>query len=361
MKDVFYELISEAKDGQIVIDGQVWPIGFNTFIYKDSSLIKTYKNDNNISCLIIKDEEKFFDCLREYIEKEINKNRKHIYIFEDKERNHMKLLISYLMVNATTEDFLNPIQYINRCIDFLEDDTFDYLNEGITLPLDGVFTDCKLRIKNSRQSIMMETPEKMELAIVKDSDNGILEYSLPTVSYGISNENGRNVCYVYSLLNPKEKENMTEEEIKFSKKIGRLLYKINSGIEEDDEEQLFDISKVSPSAVLSLTTFLSLLYSEDIFDVKAVPYLPLRYLSRDIAARKDGINDALLERNQMIQNNITNRFIRTFLRASHHLESAEVTLFPYQLDEFLHFKLGSGLESDNVVLNEAVSSVKRNL
>ena len=85
---------------------------------------------------------------------------------------------------------------------------------------------------------------------------------------------------------------------------------------------MFDISKVFPSALLSLTTFLSLLYSEEIYDVKAVPYLPLGYLSRDIVARKDGINLDLLERNQMIQDNVTNKFMRTFLSASHHLESS---------------------------------------
>lgn len=361
MKEVFYELIKEAKDGNIMIDNQVWPIGFNTIIYNDGTLSCEYSNDKNISCLVIKDEEKFFEYLEDYIEKELSKNRKHIYLFEDEEKNHMKFLMSYLMVNATTEDFLNPINYIKRSIEFLEDSTFDYLNESVSLQVDGVFTECKLRIKNTKQSVMMETPNRMELSIIKDTGEDVLEYKLPTISYGISTENDRKVCYVYSLLNPKNKKDMSDEEIKFSKKIGRLLYKINSGIEEDDDNQLFDISKVSPSAVLSLTTFLSLLYSEEIYDVKAVPYLPLRYLSRDIVARKDGINLDLLERNQMIQDNVTNKFMRTFLRASHHLESSEVTLLPYQLDEFLHFKLGNKIETDNVVLNETVSSIRKNL
>ena len=44
--------------------------------------------------------------------------------------------------------------------------------------------------------------------------------------------------------------------------------------------------------------FLSLLSNEDIHDVKAVPYLPLRYLSRDIIAKSDGINEELMDRNK---------------------------------------------------------------
>ena len=104
--------------------------------------------------------------------------------------------MSYLIVNATTEDFLNPINYIKRSIEFLEDSTFDYLNERVSLQVDGVFTECKLGIKNTKQSVMMETPNRMELSIIKDTGEDVLEYKLSTISYGISTENDRKVCYV---------------------------------------------------------------------------------------------------------------------------------------------------------------------
>ena len=356
MRNLFYELIEEAKDGKVIIGDIEWPIGFNTQIYKYSSVVRKCINENNISCLIIKDEDFFFDTLEKYISRELEVNRKCINFFKDKEKNVVKTLMAYLFVNATTEDFLNPIEYMRRCIDFLDDNTFDYLNEKAYFDLGDNFFCSKLCIKNSFQSIMMETPKKIELSIVK-GDNLDIEYRLPTISYGFSDDKkGNKTCYIYSLLNPKEKKNMTEEEIKFNKKIGRVLYKINAGV-VGGEDEFTDVSQVSPSAVLSLMIFLSLLSNEDIHDIKAVPYLPLRYLSRDIMAKLDDGNDELIERNKRIQDNVTNRFIRTFLRASYHLSDSDVTLFPYQLDEFLHFKLGNNLDTQNNLLNSAVDGV----
>lgn len=59
----------------------------------------------------------------------------------------MKLLMTYLFVNATTEDFLNPVYYIRRYREFLNDDTFSYLNDGKCIKLSGVL-NCNLEIKN---------------------------------------------------------------------------------------------------------------------------------------------------------------------------------------------------------------------
>ena len=121
-----------------------------------------------------------------------------------------------------------------------------------------------------------------------------------------------------------------------------------------------DISKVSPSAVLSLTVFLTLLDSVGISDVKGVPYLPLRYLSRDIMAKeKSGERrEELLERNLKIQKNVTDKFIRTFLRAAYHLNDCDVPLFPYQLDECIHFKIGECLKSNNQLLDDTIEGIK---
>ena len=354
MKDIFYEIIDEAVDGKIEVDGEKWPIGFNTFIYENGNLKKMNNNENNLSCLVIKDEDSFFALLDEYLELEISKNRKCLSFSNDDINTYKKFLISYLMVNASTEDFSNPMNYLRRTIDFLNDNSFSELNNGMLLALNGVLSGCKLRIKNSEQSVMMETPNKIEISIVKDG-NLSLEYRLPSVSYGISD----GVCYIYSLLNPKEKTNMSEDENKFSKKIWRVLYKVNSGVEQSEDE-MTDISKVSPSAVFSLVTFLSLLKNKNITDVRGVPYLPVRYLSRDMMAKeKTGERrDELLERNLMIQKNVTDKFIRTFFRAAYHLDDSEVVLMPYEMDECLHFRIGSNMKTDNVLLNEAVESTK---
>ena len=63
MKDIFYEIIDETVDGKIEVDGEKWPIGFNTFIYENGNLKKMNNNENNLSCLVIKDEDSFFALL----------------------------------------------------------------------------------------------------------------------------------------------------------------------------------------------------------------------------------------------------------------------------------------------------------
>lgn len=355
MKEIFYEIIDEAVDGYITIDGEKWPIAFNTFIYEDSKLKKMNNNEGNLSCLVIKDEDKFFEMLDKYLETEISKGRRCISFADGDINTYKKFLISYLMVNASTEDFLNPISYLRRTIDFLNDHSFDDFNDGIMFDLNGMLSGCKLKVKNTSQGVMMETPNKMEVSVLKEVDGEVFEYRLPSISYGMSD----GVCYVYSILNPKEKSDMSDDERRFHKKIWRVLYKINNGVEVGEDE-LTDISQVSPSAVFSLVTFLSVIKNKGIDDVRGVPYLPVRYLSRDIMAKEKTVErrEELLERNLMIQKNVTDKFIRTFARAAYHLEDSEVTLMPYEVDECLHFRVGDRIRTDNNLLQEAVDATK---
>lgn len=107
-----------------------------------------------------------------------------------------------------------------------------------------------------------------------------------------------------------------------------------------------------------MVSFLSLIKKEDVNEVRGVPYLPLRYLSRDISADlKDGEErEALIERNNSIQRNVTDKFTRTFFRACYHLGEDNLMLVPYALDEFLHFKFNDVKKTNNVLLDEVVEA-----
>ena len=339
MENIFYELIEEAKDGKVIIDGESWPIAFNTIIFEEN---KNLTNENNLSTLEIRDKELFFQELEEYINLEKEINRKGF-------NNNIKLLMAYLFVNATTEDFSNPIKLIRRNILFLKDNTFKNLNKVI-----NINNDYKIKIVSNLQNVFMETPNKIEISIVHNKEE--FEYRLPTISYGITNENDKKECYVYSILNPKNKKDLTEEEIKFNKKINRLLYKINGGVNE------YEIKDVSPSAVLSLLIFFNILEQNNIYNIKAVPYLPLRYLSRDIFALSEDNKERskeLIDRNNFIQTNITNKFINTFIRVIYHMRSANVTSYPYEEDEFLGVCLKDSKVINNNFLENITSSLNK--
>ena len=352
IKDIFYELINETKNGQMIIDGDNFPIGFNTIIYDDRKTPEKYIGNDNFPTLEINNLNLFFKKLEEYLLLEKDKNRKSYNFLKNKPHEYYKLLIGCLFTNATTEDFRNPISFIDKEIAFLNDTTFNYLNNGISFELGSNFKDSKLEIKNESQSIMMETPYKMTFKFTKIINDKLVSYQLPTISYGIKeNDKGEKECYVYSILNSETKESNNEDEKEFKKKISRLLYKVNKNVHDESEESIND---VSPSAVIALSIFMSLLKKENITIVKGVPYLPLRYLSRDIMA-----NDlSKKERNDNIQTNLTNKFIRTFNRVAYHTNGIEINSYPYEYDEYLNVKLNNINEINNDLLDEINKKIK---
>ena len=161
MKDIFYELAREAVNGAVVIDGEVWPIAFNTIIGNDR-----YTNDSNLATLIIDNQNEFFSLLEKYIYLTIESGRKTGFFIEDKERNRFKQIMAYLFVNATVEDFNNPCELLRKNIAFIEDKTLGYLKDGLEIPLDEYFTNSSLIVKEEDQSIYMETPKKIVLTIL---------------------------------------------------------------------------------------------------------------------------------------------------------------------------------------------------
>ena len=147
MRGIFYELMIEASIGKVIIDDDDWPIAFNTII-EDKNHGKEIIKDKNISTLRIQNEEKFYSLLEKYIAIELEKNRRTPKFYKDPYKSKIKWLMSYLFINATPEDFLNPEEYIERRIQFLEDNTFSNLKDGIEIPLNSPYQETKLRIQN---------------------------------------------------------------------------------------------------------------------------------------------------------------------------------------------------------------------
>lgn len=362
MKNLFYNIIDEASNQKIIIDGEEWPIGFNTLIYGEDNKIKYSKiNKENLNCLIIKNEKNFFELLDRYLSLEKKINRKSINFLDNSEINKNKMILAYLFVNAGARDFLEPELYIRRVIDYLEDRTFSDYNNGVEIKLGDLLDNNILYIKNEIQDVRMETPMKMSFKIIdKDDKNNV--FSLPSIYYGITNVNGEKECYIYSILNSK-----TELLNKFSKKINRKLYKVNKKVNIENnygyDYDSDDLDLVSPSAVVSLTLFINLLREKNIKVVKGVSFLPVRFLSRIIAL--NDINDEkkrelLFERNIAIQNNATDKFLRTFRRISYNVNDINVLTDPYIGADYITLELGDkDIYTNNVLLNEFAEVVSK--
>lgn len=123
-----------------------------------------------------------------------------------------------------------------------------------------------------------------------------------------------------------------------------------------------NISDVTHSFVLALTTFISMLQKEGISKIKAVPYLPVRYLGREVSAYRiedENRRNELLERNDMIQSNATEKFIRVFRRVAYHMGDAmELVGLPYENDEYLTYRV---YEKREVLNNEILEKVSNGI
>ena len=363
IREIFFELIKEAKNGKVLLANEEYYVGFNTNINNE---IIEYNKFNNIE-LFINDFELFINKIQEYVLLEVELKRKSIkYI--DNSRDYIKSLIMYLFVNATTEDFRNSINYIEKYINYLKDNTLEDYNVGMKYDLDGLFLNNQLYIKNTQQSIMMETPFKIELSIV-NKDNTNLLFILPEISYGISYENGETICYIYSILNKEHLNGVVDEDLlSYKKKISRKLYKINKGISDIESEEFNDykngesdyypenITDVSVSSVLSLYVFINLI-KDKVDKIKGVPYLPIRYSSRDYAsflATTEEKKEALQIRNNNIQTNLTEKFIRTFRRVEQYIDDVSISSYPYEVDEYITCSI---CKKKSPIHNEVIDSI----
>ncbi|MFV0274890.1 MAG: hypothetical protein ACK5HL_01450 [Bacilli bacterium] len=361
MDKLFYDIINEAKDGTIIIDGDDFPIGFNTII---NNKVLSFINPN-FPTLIINDYNKFLDRLNYFVQLSLNKRNKFPkFVFEN---SKIKLLIAYLFVNVTSEDFSNPINLIERNIGFLEDTTLD---SNININLDNAFNQSTIKIKSIKESIFMETPNKLEISLNKQNSS----FKLPSISYGIlQNQNGEKECYIYSILNSNKQDN-DEISKQYSKKISRQLFKLNSGIDNNESDEFIDfknkksnfypenISDVSVNAVLSLSIFISLLKINKINKIKVVSYLPLRFLSREINSNvykeeNEEKYNKLNNRNEFIQSNATEKFLRTFNRVAFHMNCIDIKSMPYEYSEFMEIHL----TNDNKINNEIIKEINNKL
>lgn len=331
MKELVLEIIEEAKNGQVIIDNEIWPICFNTLL-KQNNQYQSFVTNDWYPVLLLENFEQFLSLLEQYLELELSINRRHPVIVSNKERNLKKLLISYLFVNAKTEDFLNPNMMLKQRISFLQHHPLNNLDKTISF---DYLPNTKIHITSKLDSVLMETPNRFETTIINDIDT----YALPSISYAIA----KDTCYIYSILNPKQPTTNA-----YHKKIKRMLYKINDSVPEDD-------LNVSPSAVLSLSIFLKVLRLYNIKKVEVVPYLPLRYLSRDLLARD---NLQLTERNDFIQTNATNKFIDTFNRLQYH-QMIDIQSYPYELDDCLSVFITETDPTNNLFLNSISKKITK--
>lgn len=279
-------------------------------------------NIEYIPNLVINDIDVFEKVLIRYL-KTIKKSQ--IKSTEMDERHNEKYFLFNVWKNATMYDFQNPEKFINRYTNFILDNTFSRFD--VLKPL-GYCEGNILMAQREEDDYGFETPYIMHLSF----SNGRSIYNLPWIRYGITqNRLGEKIAYIYAL---QRMEQSSDEE--YNKKISKMLNQANTGAKS--------YRNVTPSSIAALTVFMGMLEREEIKAIKAPDFLIGRY--------GGFANSTTEEETDRIQTNLTDKFLRNFLRLSEQFDGLKIeTGIGNGLDSFLCMSLGDMTNSSNEFLN----------
>ena len=360
---VFYdEIINEASTGRVDCFFMM-NLLFSTYIREDNKTISAKKEDDGrylIPTLVIKNKENFNKLLTEYLNLAKNKYELTKYYealefsdIENYEQVINKIILTTLWANATYDDFTESEEFLKRQISFLKDNTFSEYETPTIIGYSEVLGGY-VEIEDIQETIMNETPNSLKISLIEPETNE--RYTFPLVRYGI--ENGK--CYIYAV----QKDKKYDTDNKFKKKVNRRLFQIGENFDtKNDTYENYkegNLKDVSASFVVASNVVLGLLTSKDITDVVIPSILIERWDAKETGIlekskrEKDSaeyINSNKDEHNK-IQNNLTEKLLRTFLRIVSHNKTFEVVAYPFDIDSSLHIRTSSELECNNTLLNE---------
>ncbi len=343
--DIFYnEIVPEASRGNIECYFR-YNILFETNILGNQNVADGLE-DTSIPVLNIKDKAKFDSLLEKYVEKCLTF---YDYSEEPDLKDKIKKTLALLWSNATYEDFNDPINFLRKRIAF-----FDFSLEPKEVYISSLESNLSLSLNKS--NLENETPYYLSTEL----SNGTDKYFLPNIYFGIDS----NKAYIYAIQNKGKNDNNF-----YQKRLKRTLYSLDYPLDVKNETFLnYDVGNlkdVTPSFLLALNILMGVLKQENIQDIVAISFLPSRWnskvISHDIRRSYKKLDDnefaELRNEHLRIQSNLTEKFIRTFLRLCFHNSGLNVSSYP-DLDFNLELKLNDG-ECNNLILAETFDSLDK--
>ena len=136
-----------------------------------------------------------------------------------------------------SKEILNPLvaaqERVKKACDKLgmEDKVFEKYSDGKIIG-ESDLLDSEILVELKKENICNETPYAFEISFVKQTNDNQLVYKLPTVRFGISKDKS----YIYAIQKAKTNEDeQSTEELAYQKKINRLMYKVNQGLDLDNQ------------------------------------------------------------------------------------------------------------------------------
>lgn len=275
---------------------------------------------------VIKDIEQLERKLEQYIEA-LPKSGKNFYKID--EGHTVATYFYYLVKTLTNSDSHDLLKYIDVFMDFLKDTQFSSLSQESKIGRIELGEEetqkYDVLAKRAEEYYGSETPYTMRYAL----DRKGFRYTMPFVRYGIAEDQ----AYIYSI--------QRKGKIKFRypriKEINGRFNRVNSGVKTERD--------ITPSMLISATMFMGMLKGVGIKEVKIADFLTRRF------GHYNGINGNVEEASK-IQDNITNKFLRTYTRLVAQFHGIEIYSYPNDIDSYLSLRLGEEISSDNPLLNQ---------
>lgn len=305
IEQIFNVIKEEARNSKIVlIDDsyeRVIRIGFN---------VVESKTQENLPNFYIRDKEKFNKLLSEYIIIALD------FYELDETYDNIKKVLTFLWSNITIEEMNSLELYLEKYIKFISDNILFNKNGSKETSLG------KLKYEIAKQSIQQETPYCFKSYFEKDNNGEISRFSLPRISYGISD----GICYVYAVQNKDSKINSNP---KYNLEVKDTINTINSGVKK--------YRNVTPSFVVALSLFISFLKENGISKIKVETPLPIRQNNRDMVTNYkielktmsgelkeetlDVFKEELIKKKLNDDFNSTTKFVNCFNRLKVHFDN----------------------------------------
>ena len=359
--EIFYNnIIVEAMNGRINCLSY-YNMAFSTEIVDKGEIYSCNIDDDGllIPTLMIKNKSEFDRLLVEYVDLAMN-----FYDdsnFDDEILNYKlydnnlricreKVILSLLFANATIEDFNNPIDFLKRRIDFMYNDLSGNYDFGYMDMFKG-----NLSLNIEKDIINNETPYQMIFKVT--SMNGE-EFIFPKIKFGISD----GCVYIYAIQNKMNEDNS------FCKKINRGLYKVGEGyVDTESYEGEENLKDVTASFLVSLNMAISYLYNNGYERIVVPSLLVERWNAKRISnllkikmkKMDDDSAKEMINNQDYLQHNLTNKLIRTFLRLGCHYNNMDVLSFPFELDSCLYMEINDrDLECNNSLLYKTYNLIE---
>lgn len=317
-------------------------------INEKDKIFKAINNvDYNKPVVEINDYKLFFYSINKYVCTLYNTYMNNCYKDENRVLFTFQLMLKYIWLRMTPEDFKNPENFFIKNIEMVENNTFDeyYNNDGILLKLDDKY---HVGVRNRFASTFDEENKEIELYI-KSNDNE-KDY-LPVIRYGIYKKDGKTICEIGSIQTKNHIDDTKLEVVNDYRR--ELNRKVPGELKQN----------VEPRKVLALILFIKLLQDNNIDEISIPSMYVLDYDFHYIMERNDDDvfnihwTDYLINlyrdeyeielhkhlnavnKVDIICNNKSTDYIKLFERLLYHLPDIKIIEYPGEVSNYMRISL----------------------